>query len=48
MFGPLSSLTDMRFPFKLGWSHHLLVDVGTIAPLQKNFAICFGRIFIRG
>jgi len=36
MFGPLSSLTDMRFPFKLSWSHRLLVDVGTIAYCRKT------------
>jgi hypothetical protein len=36
MFGLLSSLTDMRFPIKLSWSHRLLVDAGTIALLQEN------------
>jgi hypothetical protein len=36
MFGLLSSLTDMRFPFELGWSHRLLVDAGAITLLQEN------------
>jgi hypothetical protein len=39
---PFSSLTDMRFPFELSWSHRLLVDAGTIALLQENFNLCFG------
>ena len=38
----LSSLTDVRFPFELSWSHRLLVDAGTIALLQENFDLCFG------
>ena len=42
MFGLLSSLTDMRFPFELGWSHRRLVDAGAITLLQENFDLCFG------
>ena len=38
MFGPLSSLTDIRFPFKLSWSHRLLVNVGTIGYCRKTLA----------
>src|SRR5258708_22679115 len=41
---PFSSLTDMRFPLELSWSHRLLVDVGTIALLQENFELRFGLL----
>jgi hypothetical protein len=33
-FRPLSSATDLRFPFELSWSHRRLVDAGTITLLQ--------------
>jgi hypothetical protein len=36
MFGLLSSLTDMRFPFELGWSHRLLVDAGQSCYCRKT------------
>ena len=36
---PFSSLTDMRFPFELSWSHRLLVDAGTITLLQETLPL---------
>ena len=49
MFGPSLSLTDMRFPFELSWSHRLLFDAGTIELLQENFdldsGIACGTVF---